>query len=75
MVIEHGTCATAGRNSNLTAAQARAQKEQKRCTSTSVPTTVRTAASTKRSCRQNTHDLVPEFARDYLVVDLRSSLS
>jgi len=60
---------------DLTAAQARAKKEQKRLY-------VYLGANDCPYCRiyetflrQNAHDLVPEFARDYLVVDLRSSLS
>lgn len=60
---------------DLTAAQARARREQKRLY-------VYLGASDCPYCklyeaflRQNTQDLVAEFARAYLVVDLRSSLS
>jgi thioredoxin-related protein len=60
---------------DLTAAQSRARLEKKRLY-------VYLGASDCPYCRvyetflrQNTQDLVAEFARDYLIVDLRSSLS
>jgi thioredoxin-related protein len=65
-----------GRNEfDLTTAQNRARREKKRLY-------VYLGASDCPYCRvyeaflrQNTRELVPEFARDYLIVDLRSSLS
>jgi hypothetical protein len=60
---------------DLSAAQSRAKREKKRLY-------VYLGANDCPYCRiyetflrDHTHELVPEFARDYLVVDLRSSLS
>jgi thioredoxin-related protein len=60
---------------DLNAAQARARHERKRLY-------VYLGANDCPYCRvyeaflrENVHELVPQFARDYLVVDLRSSLS
>jgi thioredoxin-related protein len=60
---------------DLTAAQSRARREKKRLY-------VYLGANDCPYCRiyetflrQNVHELLPEFARDYLIVDLRSSLS
>lgn len=60
---------------DLSAAQSRAKREQKRLY-------VYLGANDCPYCRiyeaflrDHTHELVPEFARDYLIVDLRSSLS
>jgi hypothetical protein len=60
---------------DLTAAQNRARREKKRLYVYLGAHDCPYCRIYERFLRENAHELAPEFARDYLVVDLRSSLS
>jgi len=74
MVVEPNV--TAGKTEfDLTAAQVRAKREHKRLYVYLGAKDCPYCRAYEAFLRQNTDTLVPEFARDYLVVDLRSALS
>lgn len=60
---------------DLTVAQSRARREHKRLYVYLGASDCPYCRAYETFLRQNAHELVQEFARDYLIVDLRSSLS